>query len=395
MSNEIKVLIAEDILSDAELIVRQLEKANLKFQYVRVETAEEMQEALKHGTFNIIYSDYQMPGFTALDALKIAREHVKDVPFIVISGSIGEETAVELMKAGAHDYLLKSNLAKLSQLTMKALEDAQNRIELREAERVVNLQREKLVDAAKMSALGEMASVIAHEINNPLMVITSKVSLLIRQIDNGQINSDEFKEKLKDNLQLVSKTAQRIARIVKGVKTISRNAENDPMELCSLKGIFEDSLELCREKFQDFEIELRTHMEFDDEFSLEGRSSQLSQVILNLLTNALDAVKALPHKWVELKVVPGIHGVVISVTDSGFGISNQIINKMMEPFFTTKGVGKGTGLGLSISKAIIEDHQGQFYYDQNSLNTCFVIKLPLKQQPVIPHGEVVIELEKK
>lgn len=389
MKTNLNVLIVEDSESDADLIVRYLQKGEYIIQsMLRVETPSEMREALNgNNSFDIVFSDYQMPSFNAIEALTILREMTFDFPFIVISGSIGEETAVDMMKSGADDYLIKGNLAKLSQLTKRALVDARNRKELKEAEALVNLQREKLMASAKMSALGEVASVIAHEINNPLAVITGRINLLLRQLDSDQIDPEQFKEKIKQNLEQISGTANRIAKIVKGVKTISRNAENDQMEMVSLKSIIDDTLELCSDKFKGSSVDLRVQVNTSDDTMIEGRATQLTQVLLNLLTNTFDAVVATSEKWVSLKVVTGLNGVVISVTDCGHGIPAQVLAKMMEPFFTTKGAGNGTGLGLSISKNIVQEHNGQLYYDQNSLNTCFVIKLPFIQKTPMSSDE--------
>lgn len=370
MLEDLKVLIVEDSESDAELLVRNLHSSGYNVDYKIVESEEEMRMALIAEQFQIIYSDYRMPSFTAAVALDVLKEISPETPFIVISGSIGEVTAVDMMKSGADDYLLKGNLTKLGQLTRRALIEAKNRKELRAAE-------EKLVASAKMSALGEMASVIAHEINNPLMVITTKVSTILKQVEAGQLGNDDANEILKANLMKISKNAHRIAKIIKSVKTISRNAENDPMEECGIKGIIEDAIELCNEKFIDSGVDLRLDLDISDQVYTMGRATQLTQVILNVLTNAFDAVSSNSDKWVSVKVSETHSEIKIQITDSGSGIPDQVLNKMMEPFFTTKGAGSGTGLGLSISKTIIEGHKGQFYYDKNFANTTFVIKLPL------------------
>src|SRR6185312_3312229 len=112
---------------------------------------------------------------------------------------------------------------------------------------------------------------------------------------------------------------------------------------------------------------------------IHARPSQISQVLLNLLNNGLDAIRTMTQPWIEIAVVKCEDLVEISVTDSGHGIPNHIANRMMEPFFTTKEVGSGTGLGLAISRGIIEDHHGKFYYDQESANTRFVVALPLEK----------------
>jgi C4-dicarboxylate-specific signal transduction histidine kinase len=110
------------------------------------------------------------------------------------------------------------------------------------------------------------------------------------------------------------------------------------------------------------------------------RPTQLSQVLLNLLSNAFDAVSALSEKWVRLTVTQEEQKLIIKVIDSGNGIPSDIAEKIMQPFFTTKVIGKGTGLGLSISRGIIESHEGALFYDPSEKNTTFVIELPIHKE---------------
>lgn len=246
--------------------------------------------------------------------------------------------------------------------------------EMHERSMLISAQRENLVAAAKMSALGEMAGGIAHEINNPLTIIIARINQI-----NRVLNSDEIdKNKLKAELAKILTTTKRIANIIRGMKSISRNASDDPKVKINIKNVIEDTLVLCQEQFKIHSIQLRLELDVSDEAAIAGNSTQLSQVLLNLLNNAHDAVLPLTEKWICLNVsqTESESEFVIRVTDSGNGIPGQIISKIMAPFFTTKEVGKGTGLGLSISKGIIEAHNGQIYYDKNSTRTSFVIKIP-------------------
>lgn len=235
-------------------------------------------------------------------------------------------------------------------------------------------QREKLVAAAKMSSLGEMAGGIAHEINNPLAIIAGKVAQLKRKIESGA--SDTLKSEL-ENLNVIETTAKRIASIIKGLNAFSRNAENDQMELVEIKPLLLDTLELSKERFRFNSINLKVNLLCSDKTTIMGRPSQILQVLINLLNNAYDAVELLDERWVEVTVKSEESQCKIIVTDSGPGIPSHLLEKIMTPFFTTKRVGKGTGLGLSISKGIIEDHKGKLYYDLKNPHTSFIIELPL------------------
>ena len=128
------VLIIEDQESDAQLLVRFLKKADYELVYEHIETAEQMRAALEKRDWDIIISDYKMPQFDGRAALKLLQETGRDIPFIVVSGTIGEETAVSMMKAGAHDYLIKGNLARLVPAVERELEQAEIRRGRRQAE---------------------------------------------------------------------------------------------------------------------------------------------------------------------------------------------------------------------------------------------------------------------
>ncbi|MBC7693578.1 MAG: PAS domain-containing protein [Methylotenera sp.] len=233
--------------------------------------------------------------------------------------------------------------------------------ESREAQKV-------LVQSSKMSSLGEMASGIAHEINNPLAIIFGKASLLKMQLDSSSIDKDGFK----DELSKIESTAGRIAKIIKGLRTFSRNSENDPMEETQISQIIEETLAFCGERIKASFTTLQVQVQ--GELTAKCRPAQISQVLLNLLSNAFDAVQKLETRWIRIEALEFEGKLQIRVIDSGEGISPLVASNMMQPFFTTKEVGKGTGLGLSISKGIMESHQGQLYLDMTAQHTTVVME---------------------
>jgi len=238
-----------------------------------------------------------------------------------------------------------------------------------EALKVANLA---LIHSAKMIALGEMAGGIAHEINNPLTIISVRAELLERELDCDKYD----KINCQKSITSIKSTVARIAKIISGLKTFSRNAENAPQREESVAEIFSNSLALCKERFERENISLIC--DNIEDATISCRAVQISQVILNLLNNAFDATQALEKKWIKIEIKNYSSHVEIRISDSGCGISPEISSKIMQPFFTTKPVGKGIGLGLSISTGIVEEHGGTLRLDPTATHTTFVMSLPTR-----------------
>ncbi len=230
-----------------------------------------------------------------------------------------------------------------------------------------------LISQSKMAALGEMAAEIAHEINNPLAIIQGKSQLMLERMSAGFID----KEKLARDLELIERNSLRIQKIINSSKALARKSEKDPYEYVSLLKIVEESYEICKERFQKQHFQLTLEVESQVDFTdlVEARSTEIIQVLVNLLNNSFDAIQGAKSGWAKLVLSRGPLQYQVEVIDSGNKIPKDIADKMMVPFFTTKPTGQGTGLGLSLSKQIADAHDGQFYYDPKSSNTRFVLCL--------------------
>ena len=227
----------------------------------------------------------------------------------------------------------------------------------------------------KMSSLGEMASGIAHEINNPLSIISLKTSL-IRKGLAPQLPADD---PVFTNIDRISATIERIAKIIRALRSYSRDAAHDPLETVSVEKVIDETLELCRQRFINAEIELK--MKIEEPLQVLCRPGELSQVILNLLNNSFDAVFGKKNAVVEIRGHKlNETRVEILIIDNGSGVSDAILEKIFQPFFTTKEVGKGTGLGLSLSRGIIESLQGSLTLIPSPEKTIFQIHLPALAQ---------------
>ena len=228
-----------------------------------------------------------------------------------------------------------------------------------------------------MIELGMMSSGVAHEINNPLAIIDASAARLEGHVST--FTDPVTQESLRKIHDRISRAVNRISDIVKGLKTFSRDGAKDPLVPIELGSVVQDSLILCQEKLKNDKIELRVKLPPEPIYVL-GRSSQISQVIINLLSNAVDAIETSPAKWIQIEIMKDQNSSAkIRVSDSGPGVPPEIEDKILQPFFTTKPVGKGTGLGLSITLGIVQDHDGTLHIDRSTDVTTFVVTLPISE----------------
>jgi C4-dicarboxylate-specific signal transduction histidine kinase len=223
--------------------------------------------------------------------------------------------------------------------------------------------------------IGQIATGVAHEINNPLAIISGFLFNMKRTLEKegSNLNTEYFLDK-------ISKSAiniDRIAMIVRGLKFLSRNDLTSPFEDVHIQEIIDHALDICSEKYKATGVTLV----IDDstpEMMVNCRPVQLTQVLINLLTNAHDAVLESEKKLVRISFKKDDRNFTISVTDSGPGVPVEIRDQIMKPFFTTKFANKGVGLGLSTSRVIVQDHKGELLLDQSNPETTFSIILKSK-----------------
>ncbi len=234
-------------------------------------------------------------------------------------------------------------------------------------------QRTQLESSARLAALGVMASGISHEINNPLTIIDGMTEVLGYELAAYPSAGPKL-EKIKRNVG-------RIYSIIRSMKALARDGSFDELKLHDLRGICDEVLIIAEQKFREHGVSLTFRCD-PAVAPIRCRASEIEQVLLNILNNALDAVQEADEKWVQLQLEVHAGRLVLKVSDSGSGIPEAIRSSIFNPFFTTKAPGKGSGLGLSISKTLICANSAELYLEESGLRTTFVLDFPqAKESP--------------
>lgn len=228
-------------------------------------------------------------------------------------------------------------------------------------------QEIQLIEASKLCSLGEMAGGVAHEINTPLCAILLAASQLETSAKSNQTASSE-----KDlrNIALIMRTVERVSKIVKSLRQVSRDGGTDEFETCTLEDVITDASGLCTERFKSHGVNLDIQVQNHD-ILISAKRVQLSQVLLNLLNNSFHVAKDCEKGWIKIRFQESDSNVRLRVIDCGRGIEDEVLDEIFKPFFTTKEIGEGTGLGMSISQQIVNKHGSELRYELFEGHTSF------------------------
>lgn len=234
---------------------------------------------------------------------------------------------------------------------------------------------------SELLELGEATASIVHEIKNPLSFVLLKSEQLCKQATRGEISLDEVQESMK----LIHKHGERISKIIENTMlTVGRSRENQIIEKSVLKkamdeidlsSVIFESLQTLEAKIERATVEIHVEV-LEQEMRVHGDAIRLGQVLVNLLSNAIDAVMDMQKREVSIVVDQEGSDVRVRVFDSGPGIDSVVMDRVFLPFCSSKSSGAGMGLGLSIAKEIAEEHEGVLYVDSECEQTCFVFKVP-------------------
>jgi signal transduction histidine kinase len=252
----------------------------------------------------------------------------------------------------------------------------QNITELKNAQKELAENQLKMVQASRLVSLGEMASSVGHEINNPLSILKGQVMFWTDLLKDANL-PEEKKARADTILIKFNQVIERIASIVRSLHVLGRDGSKEEYLKVSVNKVINETVSICLNKIAVSNVEFQINLE--ENLIIFGNEIQLTQVFLNLINNAFDAVKDHDSliKKIEISAIRNIktNDIEVRCKDSGPGISKEVIEKLFTPFFTTKKIGQGTGLGLSISKKIIESHGG-YLTVENLYPTTFLISIP-------------------
>jgi two-component system, cell cycle sensor histidine kinase and response regulator CckA len=379
MHQALRVLLVEDSRDDAALLERTLRRDGLNLVVERVETATEMNDALDHRSWDVVLSDFTMPAFSGMAAFDLLRLKALDIPFIFVSGTVGEEVAVKAMKLGASDYFLKGNLARLAPAIEREVREREGRDARRRAEHELRQSEEQLRQSQKMEAVGRLAGGVAHDFNNMLSVILSYVDLMASDFAPDDSRLADLAE--------IRNAGKRAADLTKQLLLFSRQPaiETKVLDLNELLANVRNLL--ARAAGDDVELVCRFG---ESPARVQANPGHLEQVLMNLVVNARDAMPGRGRMTIETSEVELTHGrklgtlaaapgpyVRIAVSDTGTGMDRETRERIFEPFFTTKVRGKGTGLGLSTVFGIVQQSGGAIEVTSElGRGTTFEVYLP-------------------
>ena len=371
MKSPLYILHVEDSSNDAALIQATLKIGGIICEITRVETHDDFVKAFDLD-FDLILSDFTLPAFDGLSALQIAHAKQPNLPFIFVSGTLGEQRAIDSLRSGATDYVLKEDLARLVPAVRQAIQELEERNERQQVEA-------QSIEGQKMEVIGQLAAGMAHDFNNILSVIIGYCHMLKSDLVPG---SPQLK--YAEEIRHASERAAGLTRQLLAV-TRKQTVQSVPLDLNDVVQEMDQLLRRLIDTNIEMTLDLGKHLG-----RIQSDPGYVGQVLMNLVVNARDAMPyggkltiatadvTIDDKYanIPMREFPGDY-VILSVTDTGTGMTDEVKARLFEPLFTTKPMGKGTGLGLATCRNIIRQSGGYISFcSESGKGTTFEIYFP-------------------
>jgi signal transduction histidine kinase len=357
----LRVLLVEDSEDDATLLLHELDRGGWDVAHQRVDTAGAMTTALDSRPWDIIISDYSMPYFSGIAALAVARERAIDLPFILVSATMGEEIAVHAMKSGANDYLFKGNLKRLGPAVERELREAHIRREARRTGQALRKAHDELAVAKEAAeaanrAKDQFLAVLSHELRTPLTPVLAVVSHL-------QLEAN-LPESLRSDLGMIRRNVEIEARMIDDLLDVTRIIRNKMelhYEVVDVHAAVRSAIELFQQEIDAKGLQMTLGLGAR-QYHVWADPDRFRQVLTNLLSNA---VKFTPSGGaISVHSSDDERGrLKIQISDTGIGIDPDVLPRLFNHFEqgerTITRRYCGLGLGLSIAKSLMEMHDGE------------------------------------
>ena len=383
MKSKIRILHLEDSVDDFEIVQRVLAVDGIDGEFVRCDNREKFIDDLENQKFDLIFADCTLPNFNGQHALAMARELAPGVPFIFVSGTIEEESAIESLRSGATDYVLKDRLTRLVPAVRRALAEVQERTKNREME-------ERLRQAQRLEAVGTLAGGIAHDFNNILTIIKGYTSLLPMECEQPT--------RVREIAETIDRASLRGSELVNQLLAFARKSEGS-FTSTALNQRVKEIVTMLRPAMPPniaFELQLEDGLP-----EIHADPGQVERALVNLSTNARDAMPGGGRIVFATTNVRAGEGplqagrehekyICLSVTDTGCGMDEATRQRIFEPFFTTKPKGKGTGLGMPVVYGLMQSHNGIIdVRSEMGKGTSILLYFPVPTEPIAQPAERV------
>jgi signal transduction histidine kinase len=394
VKQEIQILIVEDSADDAQIITWELTRGGVDFACRRVDTKEQFIDALTQQPPDLILSDHGLPAFDGFSALAIARERVPDVPFIFVTGSLGEETAITALKSGAADYVLKHRLVNLAPAVHRALCQAEERAKRREAEaalrrseeQVLRLNAELEQRIARRTAQLEAANKeleafsysVSHDLRAPLRHIEGFIDML------AATAGPKLDEQCRGFIKTIGASARQMNKLIDDLLAYSRMSRAEmsrtPIEMGSL-------VESVRQELLRGQKERCIQWNIAPLPCVAGDPVAMRQVLCNLLSNAIKYTRPCAEARIEIGANQIPTETVFFVRDNGVGFEAHYGDKLFRVFQRLHSASEfeGTGIGLAIVQRIMARHGGRVWAEGNvGQGATFYFAMPNQLGTLLP-----------